>query len=379
MNIKELYCMVQLLVQFISKMECAPCPYRHASEGLTAFPDRVDIPDCTTAINLMNNSITHIDDDALVGLTSLKSVNLKQNRIDEFPNFIPVKDTIKTIFLKDNFIPILPDNFVELEALEVFSINDNPITSVPVLDGLQQLRSFYCCRTALTDIDENTFSTLNNLDFIEFTGSPLPDMNKIIIPTNVDKLFLDGTMISSIEIECAGGPGLCFLRELRISTNLQAIPVLNDVLNIQELNISDNPLQDDQLSQGLSNMFNLTVVEANNNSLSRFLDLSASRTTIEEIYLQDNNIVALDSDLIRDMTNLRILSLTGNSLHRIASSSVSHLTSLNSLDLRGQTLDCTMDWVTESAIVISDYTSSTTDLMKCQGRCQKHTEYACVL
>ena len=379
MNIKELYCMVHLLVQLISNMECVPNVYKHISEGLTAFPDRADIHDDTRTINLMNNSITHIDDDAFVGLTSLGSIILKRNRIDEFPNFIPVKDTIWKILLKDNFIPILPDNFVELEALEVFNISDNPITSVPVLDRLQQLRAFYCSKTALTDIDENTFSTLNNLDVIEFTGSPLSDMNKIIIPTNVGILFLDGTMISSIEIKCAGGPGLCFLRELRISTNLQAIPVLDDVLNIQTLNISDNPLQDDQYSQGLSNMFNLTLLEANNNSLSRFLDLSASRTTIEEIYLQDNNIVALDSDLIRDMTNLRILSLTGNSLHRIASSFMSHLTTLNSLDLRGQSLDCTMNWVTESAVVISDYTSSTTDLMKCQGRCKIYTIYMCVM
>ena len=344
--------------------------YRDNDANLLEFPSPALIDDCARIIMLMNNNISIVDQDALVGMTALETFNLRNNLLTEFPNFLPVKNTILMIFLRNNFITTIPANIVELQVLEVLALSENPITYLPVLTGLSHLTNFYGIQTLLEYINETTFMNLNNLVLIELTDSPFtsPNMTELIISPSVNRLYLEDTFLSEIKISCSTGPGNCVLHQLIITNNLSNAPDLNDVLNIQTLDLSYNNIEDDhQLFQGFSAMLSLTEISINNNYLTHFPNLTSSQSTILDIYLQWNLIDTVDHEMIRGMTNLRTLDLSCNLLKRLAADSVSYLTSLNSLNLTHQTLDCTMHWVIGSAVVMSDYTPLTEDLMTCQG------------
>ena len=344
--------------------------YRDNDANLLEFPSPALIDDCARNIMLMNNNISIVDQDALVGMTALETFNLRNNLLTEFPNFLPVKNTILMIFLRSNFITTIPANIVELQVLEVLALSENPITYLPVLTGLSHLTNFYGIQTLLEYINETTFMNLNNLVLIELTDSPFtsPNMTELIVSPSVHTLLLEDTFLSDMKISCSTGPGSCGLHKLIITNNLSNAPDLNDVLNIQTLDLSYNNINDDhQLFQGFSAMLSLTEIRINNNYLTHFPNLTSSQSTILDIYLQWNLIDTVDPEMIRGMTNLRTLDLSGNLLKRLAADSVSYLTSLNSLNLTHQTLDCTMHWVIGSAVVMSDYTQLTEDLMTCQG------------
>ena len=345
--------------------------YRDVDANLVEFPSPALIDDCARLINLMNNNISIVDQDALVGMTALETFNLKYNFLTEFPNFLPVKNTILRIFLKSNSIATIPANIIELHLLEVLILSENPLTWLPVLTGLSQLTDFYCTQTLLDYIHENTFSDLNNLEFIDLSDSPLAssNMTELNISSSIDRIFLDDTFLSEIKISCSTGPGNCRLRHLQITNDLQNAPDLNDVINIQILDLRYNNIYDgDQLFQGFSSMLNLTEIRVNNNHLTQFPNLTASQNTLLDIYLQSNFIDTVDPNLIKGMMNLRMLDLSDNLLKRLAADVVSYFGNLISLDLSDQILDCTMHWVAGSAIVMSDYTLQTEHLMECQGK-----------
>ena len=345
--------------------------YRDVDANLIEFPSPALIDDCARLINLMNNNISIVDQDALVGMTALETFNLKYNFLTEFPNFLPVKNTILRIFLKSNSIATIPADIIELHLLEVLILSENPLTWLPVLTGLSQLTDFYCTQTLLDYIHENTFSDLNNLEFIDLSDSPLAssNMTELNISPSIDRIFLDDTFLSEIKISCSNGPGNCWLRHLQITNDLQNAPDLNDVINIQILDLRYNNIyDDDQLFQGFSSMLNLTEIRVNNNHLTQFPNLTASQNTLLDIYLQSNFIDTVDPNLIKGMMNLRMLDLSDNLLKRLAADVVSYFGNLISLDLSDQILDCTMHWVTGSAIVMSDYTLQTEHLMECQGK-----------
>ena len=345
-------------------------PYQDTDANLLEFPSPALIDDCVRMILLYNNNISIVDQDALVGMTALETFSLNNNLLTEFPNFLPVKDTILMIFLQSNFITTIPADIVELQVLQVLFLNENPITYLPVLTGLSNLVDFYCTHTLLEYINETTFMNLNNLVVIELTATPFtsPNMTELIISPSIDGLYLEDTFLSEIKISCSTGPGNCGLHKLIITNNLTNAPDLNDVFNIQTLDLSYNNIDDDhQLFQGFSAMLSLTEIRINNNYLTHFPNLTSSQSTILDIYLQWNLIDTVDHEVIRGMTNLRTLDLSGNLLKRLAADSVSYLTSLNSLNLTHQTLDCTMHWVIGSDVVMSDYTPLTEDWMTCQG------------
>ena len=322
---------------------CVPV-FDDESNNRMTFPPHNQI-DCTTVIKLKDNQISTVGQNALVGLNSLIKFDMTSNLLQTFPNFIPVKDTIENIMLSGNFITTIPSDIGELRKLRLFRMQGNPVTALPSLSGLL------------------------HLDVVELSDSNLAS-SLITVPTQFDRIFLDGTMISNLRIQCASGADNCLLRFLKLSNNPQMtqLPNLDDVLRIQELHISGNGLPDDELFLGLSTMYNLTKLVADHNNLTKFPNLASSVNRIVEIDLKYNQITTINLPLLEHMVNLQTLDMSYNNVKTLDASVMLPLSNLLEFDLTGQTLDCTMHWVTANGLVHTDYTPETVHLMTCQGR-----------
>ena len=68
--------------------------------GHTSYP--TDIPQDVDAIQLWSNSIPSVPNDALNGFTNLAILNMKNNELTEFPNVVPVAETLTNLTLAFN-------------------------------------------------------------------------------------------------------------------------------------------------------------------------------------------------------------------------------------------------------------------------------------
>ena len=74
--------------------------YLGQNGGHTSYP--TDIPSNTDAILLWSNSISSVPNDALNGFTNLVSLNMKNNELTEFPDVVPVAETLTNLTLAFN-------------------------------------------------------------------------------------------------------------------------------------------------------------------------------------------------------------------------------------------------------------------------------------
>ena len=165
-------------------LSCLPI-FNGESDNRMTFPPRNQI-ECATVIRLKDNQISTVGQNALVGFNNLLNLDMTSNLLETFPNFIPVKDTIENIMLSGNLITTIPSDIGELSKLRLFRMQGNPVIALPSLSGLLHL-------VVVELSDSNLASSL------------------ITVPAQFDRIFLDGTMISNLRIQCASGADNCLL------------------------------------------------------------------------------------------------------------------------------------------------------------------------
>ena len=99
---------------------------------LQKFPIAVSGAHTLEKLDLSENKISSIDDDAFDGLENLIELDLSFNELNYLPTSIGKLRKLKRLNLSENKISSLPKEFENLTSLEFLDFDGNPIERVPV-------------------------------------------------------------------------------------------------------------------------------------------------------------------------------------------------------------------------------------------------------
>lgn len=234
--------------------------------------------------------------------------------------------------------------------LKMIDLTDNNFTSLDSVfaEGIQygSLREVYLSKNQLTDI--NALSRAPMMTYLSLSDNGLTTEGTACIEDYpyLQYLSLANNQIDSVEHLT----GLKYLVELRLQNNqltdvnalrrlvnleilylghnnILDIGNLNTLTNLQVLYVNDNRISDISTLRSLTKLESINVC---NNRLTSLAVLNNYKTTIAEIYAENNSLT--DFSFINGATNLHILMLAGNETAMAQDNMVSWLSELPEME-----------------------------------------------
>ncbi|UJR37599.1 hypothetical protein I4U23_030296 [Adineta vaga] len=319
-------------------------------------------------LDLRNNRLEEIDDDAFDGAESLTELYLSDNNLNTITtNTFNGLKNIHTLMLRTNKLThIKNDTFLDLDTLKTLSLHDNRIKCIAPgsFDRLQSLSTldllsnpFVCnchMRWLKNWLEQSKIVTgypkcmsptkLRNIPIVNLT-----DDDFVCNPTEVDAC--DVSYPNSCPQNCS-----CYNHVVRCShAQLTQIPYEQMPIDTEELYLDANDIQDIPLE--LTNrLIYLMRIDLSYNKLRAIpANIFSNLTRLETLILSYNKIRCLESSSFKGLKNLRILSLHGNEISTIPEGSFNDLTALSHVALGGNPLycDCHLGWL--SSWIKTDY------------------------
>lgn len=228
----------------------------------------------TLCNNLQSLSLTHCElelvPDELLNLLSLKKINLSNNNLTQLPENFEKLHNLEALSLRDNNFVKLPDSIGKLKKLQQLSIENNKLTELP--ESITQLNNLTGLSLAmnqftiypeqinkLTELDElhlshnlltklpDTISTLKKLTFLTLNSNKITKLPEGVCKLkHLRLLILENNQVSDIP-DSIGQLGNLTYFDLK-NNQLTKIPVSLEKLNLNNLNLEDNPLPIPDLS-----------------------------------------------------------------------------------------------------------------------------------
>ncbi|RAP25944.1 hypothetical protein DID78_07070, partial [Candidatus Marinamargulisbacteria bacterium SCGC AG-343-D04] len=131
-------------------------------------------------LELTDNSIEGIEEQALDGLTELVTLNVANNHIEKVPSSICKLGKLVTINLSNCYISSLPEEIGELKHLRNLFINNNRLRDLPVsIRGLEQLTEL-CVSENMIQRLPATIGELNKLKYLSVNQNKLGEIPESI-------------------------------------------------------------------------------------------------------------------------------------------------------------------------------------------------------
>jgi len=241
-----------------------------------------------TTLNLSNNQITSIPENAFSGLTSLQELNLSVNRISEIPKDVFAMLThLQRLSLSYNKISSIHENaFSGLTQLEELGLFCNQITLIPenAFSGLTQLEELILSANQIISIHENAFSGLTSLRRLMLQRNQVNEIHKDVFAglTQLEALDLSLNQITSIPENAFSG--LTSLQNLDLSYNQSIVIKANAFAGLTNLKLLRS------YGKRLNALDPLLRDIANNAFLKRFItvkmrEISIDQNSLIEAYL----------------------------------------------------------------------------------------------
>ncbi|KAG8125867.1 hypothetical protein E2320_021019 [Naja naja] len=288
-------------------------------------------------LRLAGNDLAFIHPKALSGLKELKVLTLQNNQLKTIPKeAIRGLSGLQSLRLDANHITIVPeDSFEGLVQLRHLWLDDNSLTEVPVipLSNLPSLQALTLALNKITHIPDFGFRNLSSLVVLDLNYNSMVEFPEAIksLPS-IKELGFHSNYISMI-------PDNAFIGN----------PLLRTI------HLYDNPLSfvGNSAFQNLSDLHSLTFTGAKISNIPtglcqeqkilRTLDLSYNNikelphfkgcNSLEEIYLQHNQIEEIKEDTFQGFTSLHTLDLSRNLIHRVNKEAFTTLGAITNLDL----------------------------------------------
>lgn len=291
------------------------------TNNIANVENALDYLENITEIDLSQNKITSLSDVNLGPLPQLLLLHLEENLIQELGvSCLPSLPNLQEFYINHNFIfSINPEAFLGLDRLVRLHLNSNRLTSVdnqwfrhlpsleilmlgenPILELsdenfklLANLRSLVLARINLTDIPDNALVGLNNLESISFFDNLLTRVPHAALIRANNLKFLDLNKNPIERIQSGDFMDMMHLKELGINS-------MPDLISID--------------SFALSNLPELTKIEATNNPKLSYIHPRAFNKLprLETLMLNSNALSALHRSNIESLPNLREVSLHSN-------------------------------------------------------------------
>ncbi|XP_009947090.1 PREDICTED: carboxypeptidase N subunit 2-like [Leptosomus discolor] len=347
-----------------------------------------------------------IENNTFKALSTLKSLELYKNQLQQIPTFLP--SGLEILKLADNSINTLhASDFEGLMKLRVLDIRNNLIATLPpsafsslcnlqslILDGnhmesvsaplqLPRLKYLSMADNKLNSFPTNFFASFKNLQFLSLSGNFLTkvplDLPKSLLSLKLEKnqlktvrlrdmkhlenlseFFLSENQLTSVD----GAQLLPNLTTLELSKNQLHTMPLRLPGRLQKLDCSDNLIQrvtaqDFQGLQDLKHLFldNNAVstfeagalqqcVQLSNLALEQNLLISIPLRlpdTLARLDLKGNDIQDVGEQELKDLKQLQVLNLRNNKISALDRKVLEYLPRLRHLYLDGNPWNCTCD------------------------------------
>ncbi|KAM3851874.1 leucine-rich repeat-containing G-protein coupled receptor 4 isoform 1-T1 [Vipera latastei] len=335
-------------------------------------------------LRLAGNDLAFIHPKALSGLKELKVLTLQNNQLKTIPKeAIRGLNGIQSLRLDANHITAVPeDSFEGLIQLRHLWLDDNSLTEVPVipLSNLPSLQALTLALNKIAHIPDFAFRNLSSLVVLHLHNNKIKTLGQHCFYGLNNLETLDLNYNSMVEFPEAI-KSLPSIKELGFHSNyISMIPDNAFIGNplLRTIHLYDNPLSfvGNSAFQNLSDLHSLVIRGANmvqwfpnltgtinlesltftgtkisniptglcrEQKILRTLDLSYNNikelpyfkgcSSLEEIYLQHNQIEEIKEDTFQGLTSLHTLDLSRNLIHRVNKEAFTTLSAITNLDL----------------------------------------------
>uniref|UniRef100_A0A8C5XPU4 Podocan like 1 n=1 Tax=Microcebus murinus TaxID=30608 RepID=A0A8C5XPU4_MICMU len=270
---------------------------------LRVFPD--NITRAAQHLSLQNNQLQELPYNELSRLSSLRTLNLHNNRISS------EGEAVATLSLSSNRLRYLPP-----------SLPNNLISKVPrgALSHQTQLRELYLQHNQLTDngLDATTFSKLRSLEYLDLSHNQLATV-PAGLPRTLAVLHLGRNRIRRVEAgRLRGARALRYLLLQHNALGSAGLPAgaLRPLRGLHTLHLYGNGL--DRVPLALPRRLHALVLPHNRVAALGARDL-ASTPGLAELNLAYNRLASarVHRRAFRRLRGLRSLDLAGNQLTRL--------------------------------------------------------------
>lgn len=277
-----------------------------------------------TEVNLSQNNISSLSDIYLGHLSQLSSLHLEENRITSLhDNCLAHLPNLQELYVNHNLLLMIspgafqglnnllrlhlnsnqlrvirPEWFHALNQLEILMIGENPISQIQDMNfqPLSNLRTLVLARMNLTEIPDNALVGLHKLESISFYENMFKKVPQVALRKVQSLKFLD--------------------------LNKNPIERINrgdfvDMIHMKELGINSMPDLVSIDSFAVSNLPELTKIEATNNPRLSYIHPNAfyNLPRLETLMLNDNALSALHRITVESLPSLQEVSLHSNPIY----------------------------------------------------------------
>uniref|UniRef100_A0A668TFY3 TIR domain-containing protein n=1 Tax=Oreochromis aureus TaxID=47969 RepID=A0A668TFY3_OREAU len=346
-----------------------------------------------TELDLTNNQIKYIHDDAFRSLKNLRILTLSKNRLPLVPaatrnlpslseldlstNNISTLDChdftnqtkLRKLYLYQNSITALkPCLFKDLKGLETLKLQTNQITKLngAFKEHLPKLRYLYLNINKLTAIKKDEFKGLHSLQNLSLDQNQIEilDHKSFVGLRNLTRLHLQRNSIKQDKLQKGIFSPLIKLRTLDLSENRINYnesrnlpdPPFSQLSHLEELLVfSQHHRLHSYLPvnflQGLTNLLSfkarnirLQLLELSSNELKELPpDLFFPIPNLKSLYISRTGLYSLDFLIDANLTKLEFLQARQNLYSVIRKEDIQSLPALTYLDLQGNGFTCNCD------------------------------------
>ena len=200
-------------------------------------------------------------------LTNLKSLNLENNLLEEFPAIICKSKLLKELDMSNNLLTIIPEDITKLINLKSIDLSSNQLQVIPyILNELHLLETINLSNNRIANCSSE-ISGFQNVKSLNLSGNDIKE-----IPTDIGELTN--------------------LSELIIShCNLDSLPQeFGNLTNLRVLDLGNNELDETDLSFSINNLSNLFVLSLASNQIQKLPQFLLNLKKIMVLDLSSNDI-----------------------------------------------------------------------------------------
>ena len=249
-------------------------------------------------LNLWNNSIAYISDQAFLGISNLQVLQLGRNLLTEMPDLTSLSQSLVELGLNGNNIREQNLSIIVMQALETLNLENNDLGSISV-DSLRyempNLENLNLKSNAINKTENNSLGVLQILEEIHLSGNDLVTFSAV---------------------------------NLKITKNLKILHLDdNDIARLE--------------NNSFSGLHNLETLDLNGNVLTEF-DLSKltdrqGMVSLKYLYLQGNHLVSMPFIAMLARA-IEILDVGGNQISAVPNGYFNNFPNLTSVNLHGMSL-----------------------------------------
>lgn len=288
-------------------------------------------------IQLGNNNISGLTVEHLQHLTTVTTLDLRDNKIQKLPDEISLLENLERLDITNNDISALPYVLGTMAPLKSLVLDGNPMRSIRrdiIMRGTQQLKKYLASRLS-DDERENLVEGQVSKTNVATPGDQQIRASDLYQMKSLDYSNKKVASIADDVVEAALEAGV---RDLNLSKNL--LPDLPSNLivlspNLHLLNLGNNKIS--KLNASVAKFKCLQLLDLRANQLCDLPSELSSLDSLRELVLSMNRFGSIPNPVYR-LKHLEILFVNDNHINSLEISNLVQLTSLATLDLQNNDL-----------------------------------------